>query len=281
MNQRARPTGYCGQCGSAVQEEDKFCGTCGAVVLPPPPQAEQAISREVAASHGHAARGRRRRFSSAVGLAAFAAVLLLLGGGALAAVTLGDGLRLGGGANPPPAASTTPEGTPADGDTTERRSPAPPEATSGVTEDPEGAATVSPDSPPDPAFDRILPTLREATSAPIMLPAELPDELRNVAVDADASGDGYGVLFLAEPTGNVLEHYVRANDAGTLTASPEQEEKASEYFEATGVETVKLPDGTEATLRYMEPVTEGGNYGPHWEGEFERYGNTHTLTVPS
>lgn len=53
-------------------------------------------------------------------------------------------------------------------------------------------------------------------------------------------------------------------DAGTLTVSPESGE-TSEYFKATGEEIVKLPDGTEAKLRYMEPKMEGGSYGPFWE----------------
>lgn len=131
---------------------------------------------------------------------------------------------------------------------------------------------------PDPAFDPLLPTLRERTTAPIMLPAELPEELKNVAVDADLSGDSYGILFLHRPTGNTVERYIHANDAGTLTASPEPQE-TSEYFEATSEETVELPDGTEAKLRYMEPTLEG-NYGPYWEGSFEKQGYTYTLSVP-
>ena len=79
-----------------------------------------------------------------------------------------------------------------------------------------------------------------------------------------------------------MEEYVHVYDAGTLSVSPEWEVKDSGVnFEATSVEKVDLPDGTRATLRYMEPVEEMVNYGPQWEGEFERYGNTYTLTVPS
>jgi hypothetical protein len=112
-----------------------------------------------------------------------------------------------------------------------------------------------------------------------MLPAELPEELRNVAVDTDLSGDHYGILFLNRATGNKVERHVHANDAGTLTASSESGETL-EYFEATRKETVKLPDGTEAKLRYMEPTMEGGSYGPFWEGSFEKQGYTYTLSVP-
>jgi hypothetical protein len=72
---------------------------------------------------------------------------------------------------------------------------------------------------------------------------------------------------------------VRAGkDAGTLPASPESGE-TSEYFKATREETVELPDGTEAKLRYMEPTLEGGSYGPFWEGSFETQGYTYTLNV--
>src|SRR3712207_2935157 len=84
------------------------------------------------------------------------------------------------------------------------------------------------------------------------------------------------ILGLWRPAGKQIGH---ANDAGTLIASPEPGE-TSEYFEATREETVELPDGTEAKLRYMEPTLEG-NYGPHWERSFEKQGYIYTLRVPS
>jgi hypothetical protein len=31
----------------------------------------------------------------------------------------------------------------------------------------------------------------------------------------------------------------------------------------------------------MEPTMEEGNYGPFWEGSFEKQGYTYTLNVPS
>jgi hypothetical protein len=85
----------------------------------------------------------------------------------------------------------------------------------------------------DPAFDPLLPTLRQKTSAPIMLPAELPDELENATVDADRGGEEYGILFLFEPSGNVEQSYVHANDAGTIVAAPEPPYESSGVFEAT------------------------------------------------
>jgi hypothetical protein len=114
-----------------------------------------------------------------------------------------------------------------------------------------------------------------------MLPADLPEELGNVAVDADRGGDGYGVLSLYRPTGNVVENYVHANDVGTLVAAPDPPYEASELFGATEEEAVELPDGTVADLRYMEPK-EGVlvNQGPFWEGSFEREGHHYVLRVP-
>ncbi len=40
---------------------------------------------------------------------------------------------------------------------------------------------------------------------------------------------------------------------------------------------MKLPDGTEGKLRYMEPVREGVNYGPRWQGTFDKDGYTYSL----
>jgi hypothetical protein len=67
-----------------------------------------------------------------------------------------------------------------------------------------------------------------------------------------------------------VERYIHTNDAGTFTASPTPQEAPPE-------ETVELSDGTEATLRYMEHTMEGGNYGPLWEGSFEKQEYYYTL----
>ncbi len=183
---------------------------------------------------------------------------------------------LAAGGQPAPDGSPGPSATPEpSGATPPPDGPAPPEPTV-VSIPPEGV-----DSEADPTFDPLLPTLRQTTTAPIMLPADLPEELGNVAVDADRGGDGYGVLSLYRPTGNVVESYVHANDVGTLAAAPEPPYEASEVFEATKEEAVDLPDGTEATLRYMEPKEgELVNQGPFWEGSFEREGHHYVLRVP-
>jgi hypothetical protein len=183
---------------------------------------------------------------------------------------------LASGGQPAPDGSPGPSATPEPSDTSPPPDETPPPEPTAVSVPPGSV-----DSEADPAFDPLLPTLRRTTSAPIMLPADLPEELGNVAVDADRGGDGYGVLSLYRPTGNVVEGYVHANDVGTLVAAPDPPYEASELFEATKEEAVELPNGTEADLRYMEPK-EGVlvNQGPFWEGSFEREGHHYVLRVP-
>ena len=85
------PTPYpanCQQCGNRLQPGDKFCGECGAAALSPPPQAEQVIPRQEAASHAPS-RSRRLPWVLAVSVLA----VLVVGTGALAAVAFQD--RLG------------------------------------------------------------------------------------------------------------------------------------------------------------------------------------------
>jgi len=191
-------------------------------------------------------------------------LLVLLAGAGAAYAAFGLGTHLLGVGNP--QSSGAEEAFPAQQEGTEETSAS--------------APLVSPDAPPDQAFDRLLPTLRQKTRARIMLPAELPLPLKNVAVDEGLRGNGYGVLFLREPPDGVEERFVRVKVHGTLTASPEAESRSNEYFEAARVEEVELPDGTGATLRYLEPVGEkGGTQGPYWEGKFDKGGATYTLTA--
>ena len=268
-------TVYCGNCGSIAQAGDRFCGVCGArvpayartatptgeipvLVREPPPRAARTRG---------SGRGRARWIVPVALL-----IVVIASSGAIAYAALGPGSDLLGASGRQP--SEVEGEAPLQEDRPEEAPPSP--------DGEPTPTTVSPDTPPDPAFDLLLPTLKERTAAPIMLPADLPDGLNNVAVDADASGDSYGILFLAEPTGNILEQYVHASDAGTFRVSPESEARGSgEGFEATSVEEVELPDGTEATLRYMEPAREPANYGPRWDGEFDKDGNTYTLSIPS
>lgn len=143
-----------------------------------------------------------------------------------------------------------------------------------------GFGSVSADAPPDPSFDSLLPTLQSMTSAPIVLPAELPDELDITAIDGylNEDEDGYGIVFPYGPTETVAR-VSSAETLGTLRAYPKEEDVANEYFDAERVERVELPDGTEATLRYMVPAGRAGSQGPFWEGKFDKDGYAYVLTV--
>ncbi len=224
---------------------------------------------------GEAAPAPRPRRAFAVASVAGVAVLAASLPVALAASSPGSVLPT----TPAPFGEQVAEQPPSDAPPGATTKGAPPEDRQ-TPADPTPVASAPQNASPDPAFDPIIPTLRQTTTAPIMLPAELPAELRNVAADADRGGDEYGVLFLYRPTGNVSESYVHANDVGTLTAAPGPAAADSEYFDATSTETVELTGGTEATLRYMEPNTQGGNQGPFWEGEFDKDGYAYALRIP-
>ncbi len=239
-----------------------------------PAGAALGVAGGLLAGDGEAAAPRPRRafvLASVASVAVLAASLPV----ALAASSPGSVLPT----SPAPFGGEIAEQPPSNAPSSATSRGAPPEDRE-TSEDPTPVASGPQDALPDPAFDPIYPTLRQTTTAPIVLPAELPEELRNVAVDADRGGDEYGVLFLYRPTANVTESYVHANDVGTLTAAPAPGVEASQYFDATSTETVELADGTEASLRYMEPNIEGGNQGPFWEGKFDKDGYTYTLRIP-
>ena len=143
-----------------------------------------------------------------------------------------------------------------------------------------GFGSVSANAPPDPSFDSLLPTLQGMTDAPIMLPAKLPDELDITAIDGylSESEEGYGIVFPYGPTERVAQ-VSNAETLGTLVAYPKEEDVANEYFDAERIEQVELPDGTEATLRYMVPSGRAGSQGPFWEGKFDKDGYTYRLTI--
>jgi hypothetical protein len=134
-------------------------------------------------------------------------------------------------------------------------------------------------APPDPAFDLPLQALTNLTDAPIMLPAKLPNELKNVGVDENVGGDSYGVVFLYSPPDDLVGTWPRLEVVGYLRAVPESKDEPDRLRKATSTENVRLPDGTEAQLRYMEPVGEVANYGPQWEGTFNKDGYTYTLST--
>jgi hypothetical protein len=187
----------------------------------------------------------------------------------VAYAALGPGTNLLGWTGSQPSDSE--EATPAQEDPTEETSPVSPSTT----------ASVSPDSPPDPTFDKLLPELERRTeNVNLLLPAELPSTLDNVAIDPNLQGNRYGIAFFREPQENVLKSGGRAEIYGTLRAAPVEEEVSNEYFEATSVETFEMPDGAEATLRRMEPVQEQrGTQGPFWEGKFREGNHAYTLIL--
>jgi hypothetical protein len=116
MPDNYQPT-YCGQCGSPVQSGDRFCGSCGATVVPVTPEDPQVIPEPVAAQATPTRSNRTFLITGAVGIL----LVLLVGGGAIALV--GSGNNLFGGSDPEPV--PTQESVP------------PPETTQAPTEDSE------------------------------------------------------------------------------------------------------------------------------------------------
>lgn len=280
--ERDRPV-YCPNCGTKTTSGDRFCGVCGTAILSPPPQAEQVIPEPAVAAQAPTAR--RSRPLLLVGAIAIL-LILLVGTGAIALVAFNPGIGLLGdsssqsqntGGNAPEKQQTTTEST-----TSPKSDQAgKPQTTVREATQAPSPSTVSADDPPDPAFDELLPTLRERTSSvPIMLPADLPSVLDNVAIDPDLEDDRYGIAFFREPPENIVEQWSRPEVYGTLMATPKDESVSNEFFEATSVETFEMPDGAEATLRRMEPVSEqGGTQGPFWEGKFEEGNHDYTLIL--
>jgi hypothetical protein len=152
---------------------------------------------------------------------------------------------------------------------------------------------------PDPAFDRLLPTLRRMTTVPIMLPATLPPRLRSVAIGNDPNdesgvhttgGNKYTILFLnrdASPPpdlSRIVQPYVNYKVSGTLTTvpagSPPQPDpsrfRTSAKVDRLG--TVSLPDGTVAGLYRVVP-SEGANYVPFTIGAFEKANQRYTVSI--
>ncbi len=144
---------------------------------------------------------------------------------------------------------------------------------------------------PDPAFDPILPTLRRMTTAPIMLPTSLPEEIKSVGIEEKASeadpyateGDKYSIVLLYADSapGQIIKPYVHYMAAGRITAWPTS---ASEPDPTNSLGTpyrlgnITLPDGTVAELERLEPP-QGANYGPFTVGTFEEEGHRYTVMI--
>jgi hypothetical protein len=139
----------------------------------------------------------------------------------------------------------------------------------------------------DPAFDPLLSTLREMTTAPIMLPANLPPELKNVAIASDTHGDMYTILFLAEEAypkpdpDQIVQDYAHYKVPGTLMAEPANvpmPDFSAGGAEVTDLGNVTLPNCTVADLKRVEPP-EGTNAVPFTYGTFEEGGHRYTLRL--
>jgi hypothetical protein len=144
---------------------------------------------------------------------------------------------------------------------------------------------------PDPAFNHLLPTLRQMTTAPIMLPASLPEKVGGVAIEKDPNknpyttgGDRYTIMFLysKEDATKVTQPYVHYMTLGTLTASPVNApllpELSNELGKPHQLDDVTLPDGTAARLKRLVPPR-GANYGPFTVGTFEKEGYRYTVSI--
>jgi|SRR5215208_118241 hypothetical protein len=260
MPEERRPL-PCQRCGSLVHAGDKFCGACGARISLDVQDAAPAQEIPTQVLSLPSVPTRRGNQTLILGVIGALLVLSLVGAGAFAALSLDDQRERSGGAQEQPA--------------NDNGNPPARAGDAGNIE----SALVPPDAPPDPAFDLLLPTLKEWTDAPIMLPAKLPNEFKNVAVDESRSGDRYGIVFLYTSPERILQQWARADAVGTLMATPTSEQAENEYFKATSIETVELPDGTEATFSHMEPVGRPGAYSPYWKGEFEKDGYTYTLST--
>lgn len=266
---------YCGQCGESVQPDDRFCGSCGAAVLPPAPQAEQVVPRPVAAAQGA---GTSRRSRPLLLAGALGALVVLLAGGALAATLTGviGPDREGAG--------TPPEGPRAGG--AEVPSSSPGVAGPEVTAIAEGTAPSGPDAP-HPAFDPLLPTLAGMTSAPVLLPADLPAGFQDAAVDEATEGDGFGILFLGEgaESSDVVQPFVNAFVDGTLEAAPVEEgepelPEQGQDFELTSGQAMTYGDGAVGAYNCYEPSPGyGGTGGPFCDGVYTRGDYRYRLTL--
>mgnify|MGYP002336018384 CR=1 FL=1 len=142
-----------------------------------------------------------------------------------------------------------------------------------------GSGSVSPDAPPDPAFDLYLSALKGMTEAPIMLPAELPQALNNIGINENVEGDSYSITFLSTPPDDLVGGWGRFETVGSLEVVPESEYQSNQQFDVVSTEDVDLPDGTESKLRYMQPASDTAMYGSRWEGTFDKNGHTYTLWV--
>lgn len=292
----------CSGCGAVAGDEDTFCGTCGrrlfqntdaAVETQVIPRKEVLRTLDGQAETSTAASGSVLRRYYPLLVIGGAATLVLLLAVTVAYPLIRDQFVAATGLETPsevaPAAGITADtagedtvsGAKTAGRTEQREKP----PAEGNDAGERGVATsaVQPGAPPDPAFEALLPHLRQMTTAPIMLPAVLPEELKNPAIRKGLNPGGadvYGILFTNISNQGVFQDYRGATDFGNLSGGPEPpwgESSIGEIVEAS--ETVSLPDGTQAEMRYIVPADQTVNWSPHWEARFTREGHAYTLEV--
>ncbi len=151
---------------------------------------------------------------------------------------------------------------------------------------PDGAASAK---TPDPAFGKLLPKLQRMTTAPIMLPASLPSEIKSVGIEKPASkadpyvteGDRYTTVLLYADTApnRVIKPYVHVSAAGRMVAWPASDPPPPvPAGKPSQLGNVTLADGTVANLKRLEPP-QHANYGPFTVGTFEAEGERYTVMI--
>lgn len=145
--------------------------------------------------------------------------------------------------------------------------------------------------PPNAAFNQLLPTVQQMTTAPMMLPASLPGEIKNVAIEQDPNenpyttgGEQYTILFLSAMSNpnQIVMPYAHYMTFGRLTSSPTSSAPLLDPTNGLGtlyqLGEVALPDGTVATLEILESPS-GANYGPFTVGTYEEKGQRYTVMM--
>jgi len=266
MVERDHPV-YCAQCGSIAQAGDRFCGVCGAAI---PTDAQDAaptreIPTQVYPPPNIAPRGGNRKLLLWTALGALM-IFLLSGAGTLALIGLGptaDLLR--GTEDGPPAAE-------------------PPKPAGGSEEKNSTPSSASQGAEAHPAFDPLLPTLKEMTSVPIILPAALPPGFQSVAIDEATEGERYAILFLDDQAESreIVQPFVDAWVDGTLEATPAKEGDPvlPEYgpdFEMLSSGEIPFTNGALGVYGCYEPPP--GTSGRFCVGAYTRQGYQYTLTL--
>ena len=153
---------------------------------------------------------------------------------------------------------------------------------------PDGAASAK---TPDPGFGKLLPELQRMTTAPIMLPASLPSEIKSVGIEKPASkadpyvteGDRYTIVLLYADTAptHIIKPYIHVSAAGRIVAWPASApvpDPTNGDGKPHQLGEVTLPNGTVANLKRLEPP-QHANYGPFTVGTFEAEGERYTVMI--